>query len=147
MHNRRTIVSPAIVIKQRSDKNLLYSEWETFSDAMWQTDMKTYFARIHCHSFSDLTFFPTSAYLAISLKLSSQSLSPNLQNLSSCLGLPSFLPNIVRWVIPCFSNFCNSFSVCKWHWRLGTKADKLILFTICGHSFSNNFLALLFFPC
>lgn len=52
MHNRRTIVSQAIVIKQGSDKKtVLYSEQKTFSDAMWQTVMKTYFARMYCHSF------------------------------------------------------------------------------------------------
>lgn len=107
MHNRRTIVSPAIVTKQGSDKNLCYIQnGKRFQKQCGRQTMKTYFARIHCHSFCDLTFFPSSAYLAISLKLCYFLLIYFETYLSPLRYLPSFLfYNIIRWIILFLSTF------------------------------------------
>lgn len=70
-------------------KNCAIFRTENVFRCMWQTVMKTYFARIYCQSFMVWLFSLQPAYLAISLKLHDQSLSTHL-NFKN-LNFPSLL--------------------------------------------------------
>ena len=119
MHNRRTIVSQAIVIKQGSDKKLCYIQnRQRFQmqcgRQLWKHILPE---RTVIHLWLD--FFPTSAYLAISPILRDQSLSShlNFKNLNSPSLLFTILfYNIFGRIIPFVLKFCSLFAVCKLHW-------------------------------
>lgn len=97
MHNRRTIVSQAIVIKQGSDKKLCYIQ----NRKRFQMHVADSYKNIFCQNLLSfiygLTFFPPPAYLAISLKLRDQSLSTHL-NLKN-LNFPSLLFTVLSLFI------------------------------------------------